>query len=144
MEDLDGCKLKNNMKAMSKLVDFRTTRMHHAMNMAVDVSGLHKHPVTWGFLKDSSLILHFTTYAHGTRPNLDRLIKTRGADGKPNWAADLGIIEDILEVKKGKPSTTYDYGRFRELLRYVRNKIARYVQGHENLRRRSPHPRASR
>ena len=128
VEDLDGSQLRANMRAMSKLAIFGTTRMRHAMNMIVDISSLLKHPVTWGFLKDSSLILQFMTYAHGTPLRLDQ-VKTRGrlnvlelspilplykliyldADSKPNWAVDPGIIEDILEVKKANhqpPMTT--------------------------------------
>ena len=140
MGDQDGRALRRNMGEISLLTRFRTDRMQHALTKVKRIEDLDRHPVTWDHVKDSSLLLDFMTYASRAYLDLNHLIKTSGADGKLSWAIDPDVLEDSLVVVPGMPVAKYKYGLFRDLIRYLRNRIAHYGEGNPKLVKRFPTP----
>ena len=140
VEDQDGHMLRRNMSALSKHAPFANARMQHALRKVQHVADLSRHPVTWDHAKDCSLLLDFVTLASGTQMAFERLIGTVGADGSANWAVDPDILADSSMVVPGMPVARYGYHLFRELIRYLRNRIAHYGTGHPRLIARFPTP----
>ena len=140
VDDQDGHMLRCSMSALSEHAPFTSKRMQHALLEVQHIEDLNRHPVTWDHVKDCPLLLDLVTLASGTQMTFGHLIRTVGADGSVNWAVDPDILADSLMIVPGMPVAKYRYHLSRELVRYLRNRIAHYGTGNPRLITRFPTP----
>ena len=139
VKDPTGKQLIVNMKRISRLGFFKERRITHALCNSDCVESLKKHPAMWGAIEDGALILHFFTLAGETSlEDLNKLIKTSERDGKLNWIIDEEIKKDVERSKLF--NVHYDGSSFRDLLRYIRNKIAHFSQSPKSFTKRFSSP----
>lgn len=127
VDDIDGCKIVNNMWSIARSGLFQNDVIIHALENTSSVENLLKHPAGWGVHEEPNFLLQFVTFVGKDRVEehftLDILIKTRNERGETSWAVDKAIIEDITN-RAGNP--TYETDKIQELVRYERNKIAHF------------------
>ena len=114
VQDLGGNLLKKNLKDIAKSKLFKSRRFRSAFRESRNIQALLKHPAMWKPCEDSALLFHFMAVAPNSIIKLNRMIRRK--DGKPNWAIEKAVIDDIT---KRDGTLAYDTSDYRELVRYA-------------------------
>jgi hypothetical protein len=123
-----------NKQAVFREECFKSIRIRHALCRTRSIDRLQRHPATWSFAQDMSLLFHFIAVDKKQQRNLNHLIK-KNKNGTTNWAT-IQAIKDEVDLAPIKHKTNYNSHDFMDLVRFVRNRCAHFYGSAKSFSKR--------